>query len=118
MPIRNKHRVGDYLMRDDESGEIRYRSELVKRWDGAWVQRKGWETRQPQEFVTAKRDPYPLRHIRPEQTLALPRVGILATIGDTGIANTDLTPTDNAAAHLFTGLGIGAMAVGLSFTIR
>ena len=113
MTVRNRHRIGDYLMRCDDSGEVHYRSELVKRWDGAWVLPKSWETRQPQEFVKAKKDPYGLTHIRPDEALALPYTGLPITIGESNIP----FPTNNAAAHLFD-FGIGEMSVGFSFIVR
>ena len=113
MPVRHRHRLGDYLMRDDESGEVRYRSELIKRWDGLWVQRKGYETRQPQEFVRAKKDPYSLRHVRPDELVALPYTGLEVTIGESTVP----FPPNNAAAHLFD-FGLGQMRVGFSWIVR
>jgi hypothetical protein len=65
MAWRNSHRIGDYLMLDDESGRVHYRSEMVEKWNGNWVRKDQFETRQPQEFVKAKADPFPLRHTRP-----------------------------------------------------
>ena len=113
MTIRHRHKVGDYLMRCDDSGEVHYRSELVKRWDGAWVLPKSWETRQPQEFVKSKNDPYVPKETRPETLVARPFTGVSTYIG----ATSTLTPTDNAAYHLFD-VGIGQMIIGLNFVVR
>lgn len=113
MPIRNRIRVDDYLVVDDESGEVRYRSELRKRWDGLLVQRKGWETRQPQEFVQPGNDPTVPTEIRAEEALALPNTTIGVFIGASNVP----VPTNNAAAHLFNP-GIGSMRVGFSFIVR
>jgi hypothetical protein len=66
MPIRNAHKVGDYLMTDDESGIVYYASEMVKRWDGQFVHKSQNEFRHPQEFVKALNDPRALRDIRPD----------------------------------------------------
>ena len=113
MPIRNRHKLGDYLMRDDESGEVRYRSQLKKRWDNVWVQEKGWETRQPQEFVRAGTDPHTPNAIRPEEDVPVPFNALGVFIGGTSVP----VPTNNAAAHLFDP-GIGQMKIGVSFFVR
>lgn len=34
--IRNRHRIGDYLMVDELSGVTHYASKLVKDWDGSY----------------------------------------------------------------------------------
>lgn len=105
MPIRNRHRVGDYLMVDDESGFVHYRSEMVKIWDGTWRHKKMFETRQPQEFVQAPADPKALRHIRPDTPAPVPVNTVSAFIGETNIP-LKTTP----AGHLFKG-GIGQMII-------
>lgn len=105
MPIRNTHRVGDYLMRDDESGLIHYRSDMVKRWDGLWVHKTQFETRHPQEFVRARNDPKALRNVRPEDLAASP---VNCISGGTG--ETSVRPPDGPASHLFRA-GIGKMVV-------
>lgn len=97
--IRNKHRVGDYLMVDDESGFTHYASEMVERWDGAWVHRDNNEYRNPQEFVRAKADPRALRNVRPQTNGAAPCLFTSPTIGDTD-ALTRKGPLTN-----FAGLG-------------
>jgi hypothetical protein len=51
MPIRNRHKVGDWLVADDESGFVHYASETVQLWDGSRVHKDNYETRNPQEFV-------------------------------------------------------------------
>jgi len=113
MPIRNTHRIGDYLMVDDDSGEVRYRSQLKKRWDGAWVQRKSWETRQPQEFVRPGTDPHPPSEVRSDgfTTQACSTIGIF--IGATTVP----VPSNGAAAHLFDP-GVGSMEIGCTFYVR
>lgn len=100
MPIRNRHRVGDYLMTDDESGLVHYASEMVKIWDGSWRHRKMFETRQPQEFVRALNDPKALRNIRPEKTVDAP------TAPEGCIGNTTIVRPSGPASHLFDFLDV------------
>lgn len=57
---------GDWLLVDDESGFVIRHSDAAKRWDGALVARSQNEERNPQEFVKARRDPAPLRDVRPQ----------------------------------------------------
>lgn len=97
MPIRKKHKVGDWLVEDDESGIVRYRSQMVERWDGLWVRHDQYETRQPQEFVKAKTDPKAVSPIRPEKFVRKVDNTIPYRIGNTDV----LTPTNGPAAHLF-----------------
>lgn len=100
MPIRNTHRVGDYLMRDDESGIVYYASEMRQIWDGSWRHKKMFETRQPQEFVQARNDPRALRHIRPDELVAQP-IPAAGCIGNTTIRR----PTA-PATHIFPFLDV------------
>ena len=53
--MRNRHAVGDWLVVDAESGFVHYGSEMRKRWDGFYVHKSNYETRNPQEFVRAER---------------------------------------------------------------
>lgn len=109
---RNRHNVGSYLMQDDESGFTEYRENMVKRWDGMWVRKDQFETRQPQEFVQARNDPRPLRHVRPEPLAEPPFLAETPLIGQTKVA----TPT-GPASHLFSP-GVGEMIIGRSFVVR
>jgi hypothetical protein len=92
-------------MRDDESGQVHYKEDMVKIWDGTWRHKKMFETRQPQEFVRARADPRALRHIRPEEDAAVPINSISGTVGD----STVVTPP-GPANHLFPA-GIGEMII-------
>ena len=96
MPIRNQHRIGDYLMVDDESGMVHYHSQMRRLWDGTWRHAKNFETRQPQEFVLARSDPRALRHIRPDDVCS-PIVCLPTFVGNTTIS----TRRDGPAASLF-----------------
>jgi hypothetical protein len=110
--IRNRHRIGDWLAVDDESGLTDYASNMVKRWDGAFVRLKAYEERHPQEFVRAKSDPRALFDVRPVETLAAAMDVQPAFIG-----NTNIPTPDAPASHLFD-RGIGDMAIGLTFIVR
>ena len=122
MPIRNRHVVGEHLVVDDESGIVGYASEMRTRWDGAMVREKGWETKHPQYFVRAKRDPYPLKNVRPAAVVDEPTNVISTFIGETSVR----TPLTGPAAHLFTsvsnpppvgGSGVGFWLVGVNFVV-
>ena len=110
--IRNRHKVGDYLVQDDENGFVYYRSQVTRVWNGTYRRIDQYESRQPQEFVKARKDPKALTVVRPEDTLALPTTAELAEIGESGVS----TPT-GPASHLFNP-GIGEMRIGFSFIIR
>lgn len=109
--LRNGHRVGDYLMLDDESGFAEWRSNMLRIWDGTYRRRDQFETRQPQEFVYARNDPKALRHVRPEPDVIIPVNAISGTVGDTNVPS----PT-GPAAHLFPP-GIGGMIIEGTNTI-
>lgn len=97
MPIRNTHRVGDWLMLDDESGAVYYRSEMRKIWNSTYRHVSQFETRQPQEFVRAKRDPKALRAIRPEPDFAISVSGQPILVGESNV----LTKTNGPGSHLY-----------------
>lgn len=110
--IRNTHRPGRHLMRDDESGLVHYDDELVKRWDGLYVRRDQYETRHPQEFVKARNDPIQLREIRTDPLVARPTTAEATLIGTTSIST-----RTGPASHIFSP-GIGDMVIGLNFIVR
>ena len=113
MPVRHKHRVGDYLMQSDESGLVMYRSDAVQIWDGTWVHKSQYETRNPQEFVKALNDPIALRHIRPGQPGTITCSTAPVYVGSTNI----LAPTNSPGAQGLSNDGIGEMAVGCDFVV-
>ena len=103
--IRNRHKVGDYLMVCDDSGMVDYASNMVKRWDGAWVRKKFYEDRHPQEFIRAKADPTGVPVSRPAIATTAISTAFALFIGRT-VVRSPVGP----AAHLFG----GAPAVGYS----
>lgn len=110
--IRNRHRVGDYLMQDDESGFVHYRSQMRRIWNGTYRRADQFETRQPQEFVYARNDPRALRHVRPEPDVILPDNFVSSVVGATTVP----APT-GPATHIFDP-AIPDMVIGTSFIIR
>lgn len=107
MPIRNRHRIGRYLMVDDESGFDHYDNEMRRIWDGTFRRRDQFETRQPQEFVRAGADPRALRHIRPADIADEPNNNPSGYVGESDVE----TPT-SPAGHIFKdNVGIGEMVI-------
>ena len=113
MPVRHRHQIGDYLMRDDESGLTHYRSEMVQIWNGNWVRRDQHETRNPQEFIKAGNDPIALRHIRPGQPGTTTCDNPFVYVGETGI----LAPTDSPGAEELKDRGVGTMQIGCDLVV-
>lgn len=112
MAIRNTHRVGRHLVRDDESGAVYYDDEMVKRWDGLMVHKSQYEGRHPQEFVRAKNDPKALIDVRRDTPWPSPTNAQAVYIGTTNV------PTPNGpASHLYKP-GIGEMVVASTFIVR
>lgn len=109
MPIRNRHRVGRYLIVDDESGITYYDDEVTTRWDGAVVAKHNNETRNPQEFVRAKDDPVALTLIRPDDKVVVTSLGVPSFVGETTIV-TEPGPS----THLFRPVVGGELVFGIS----
>lgn len=63
---RNRYRKGRWLVVDDESGEVLYSDQVVRRWDGLYVKKSQDEPIDPQWFITAQNDPKPLPFVRPD----------------------------------------------------
>ncbi len=105
MPIRNRHRVGHYLVLDDESGFVHYDDEVRTIWDGTIRHVKMYEIRQPQEFVYARNDPQALFDVRPEPLDERPVNQVSGKIGATDVD----TPT-SPGGHNFQP-GIGGMVI-------
>lgn len=115
MPIRNTHRVGSFLVLDDESGFVHYSDEVRTIWDGSIRHERMFETRQPQEFVYARSDPQALFDIRPEPRAATPFTSELLEIGGPG--GTGLSTPTAPASHLFDP-AIPDMEIGKSWRVK
>ena len=113
MGFRNTHRLGDWLMIDEESGHVGYRSEMSEIWNGTFRRKKSFETRQPQEFIKARSDPRALTQVRSEQPYPVANDITPLCIGLTNIR----TNTNGPASNIFTvGIlpddpGIGSMEI-------
>ena len=59
---------GDFWRICDRCGKRFRQSETRKTWDGLWVCKKDFETRQPQDFVKGKADKQAVREPRPQPT--------------------------------------------------
>ena len=69
MPIRNRHRLGRHLVKDDRTGFIHWDDEIVEEEETQLLVRKGRDlARNPQDFVRPMNDPDPVRDVRPPDT--------------------------------------------------
>lgn len=110
MPVRHKHRIGRHLVMDEQSGHTYYDDEVVRIWDGSVVHRKHFETRQPQEFVTALADPYPVEPNRPDNF-----TNSVTNLSPATVGNTNTPAPQGPAYHLY--VAIGNMAIGSTFKV-
>lgn len=111
--IRRRYKRGEWLVRDDYTGQNEYASKMTRDYRGFLTTFENADVEHPQDFAQALDDPQPLPFYNlmqpnPDAELIFP-----PDIGETNVP----TPTDNAAAHLFD-LGIGEMVIGYSFVVR
>ena len=113
MAVRHRHKVGDYLVKSDQSGRIFYASEMVKQWNGLLVHHTEFEIRHPQDFVRPQKDPEPLHEVR---------IRVAATVyadlvaGDVG--ETSVPAPRGPAFHLFDVDGIGGWIIETNFIVQ
>ena len=108
---RNRYRKGKWLVVDDESGEVLYSDQVVRRWDGMYVKRSQDEPIDPQWFITADSDPKSLPFVRPDE-----RSPLACKTRPPYQANgkfVDRFPGYN----LFVGSSISTMEIGCSFIV-
>lgn len=117
--IRNRWKVGDYLIVDDESGHTHYASETIERWDGIIFRKRGNEDevhQHPQLFVRAKDDPRALEDVRPQIRSSA------AFFIDVDVVQGVKKPAPGPADHLYltSDDGIGNMVIEgtPAFTVR
>jgi len=67
MHDRNRYRKGKWLVVDDESGQVLYSDQVVRRWDGMYVRKDQDEPIDPQWFITSENDPKSLPFVRPDE---------------------------------------------------
>jgi len=65
MAVRNQWRSNDYLVKDEESGYVRYASDMRLDYYGKTTHYRSADGPHPQEFVKPLRDPAPLPFILP-----------------------------------------------------
>ncbi len=114
MPIRNRHRRGVHLVRDEESDFVHYSDEIVRRYDGALVLSTQYEGRHPQEFIRAKNDPYPVDPISDDPIHDLAGTNIPSI----NIGNTTIVTQPGIVGHIYRAtkqnmylIGIGEMII-------
>lgn len=56
MPIRHRHKPGDWLYVCQRCGRTYYASTVRKEWTGLRVCNRCWEARHPQDFVRGRKD--------------------------------------------------------------
>lgn len=112
MPVRHRHKRGEHLVQDDDTGFVHYSSEMVRLWDGRIVHRREYETRQPQEFIKSLGDPYPVSPIRVME--ALPEASLAPPIF---VGVTNIPAPRGPAWHIYD-FGIGKMEIGDTFQVR
>jgi hypothetical protein len=113
MPVRRRHRVGDYLVRDDITGTNIYASQATRDYLGRLTKTSRADPVQPQLYARPVNDPQAVPIYSPDTGIPPANLAWSPTIGDTDVP----TPSDGAAAHLFD-VGIGQMIVGSTFIVR
>ena len=113
MPVRKKHRVGDYLVRDEITGIVRYRSEVTEQaYNGLIVEKRLADGKHPQEVIRAMDDPRGMTMTNASEDLPLGMAVAPIFIGATNIAF-----PEGPAYHLYDPV-IGEMSVGFTFIVR
>lgn len=110
--MRSGYKKGDWLVIDEESGVTTYASRTRKDFAGNIVRKRWADAEQPQDFIKAKSDPYPL----PFYTAGNPSF----TIGNfvpVFVGDTTVRTMPGPANHLFQP-GIGTMQIGYNFFVR
>ena len=107
MPRNRVGGPGSYNALCDVCG-LKYKaSELSRRWDGAMVCEKDFETRHPQEFVRARRDNPKLPFIRPDMDDSVTFAGTISLINAAGdLENTSkyTTREDSSSNSVITAI--------------
>ncbi len=98
MGNRDKFRVGDYLIKDDESGLTVWASEVKKTWDGFIVRKDYADERQPQTYIYTIPQPTP---VYPLNVVALTTAFVCASSYGTVVNGTTVSAKPCAASHLF-----------------
>lgn len=73
-------------------------SDMKRRWDGAWVCKKDFEERHPQDFVRGRRDHIRVPVARPTSTIGI-RSTTLSISASKGAKTISVTSADNISAN-------------------
>lgn len=130
---RNRWRRGRWLVTDDESGEVLYSDQVVRRWDGMYVRTDQDEPIDPQWFITSENDPASLPFVRPDEPApracatrtAYQTDGIWAvSVGTMVIEDSFIVfPEDRSPAkafpgyNLYVGSSVSNLEIGCSFIV-
>lgn len=112
---------GDWLVKDEESGFTVYASQCTRDYYGVYKLKSQADQRHPQEYILAKRDPYPVSPTSPP----LRTYDTSAYVQGTYVGSTTVLAPFGAATHLYnqaavagTNYGIGLMTIGTDFVVR
>jgi hypothetical protein len=121
MARRRGWKSGDWLVRDEESGFVRYASEVTRDYYGVLKDKKEADEAHPQDFIRAKQDPYPVDPIAPPTRT----YNTSAYVQGDFVGLTTVPAPFGPATHIFnpSGIpgndpGIGQMEIGTTFTVR
>lgn len=94
--IRNRWKKGNYLIIDAESGMTRYDDQVKMDYTGEYITKRYADYEQPQDFVRAEKDPYPIPFSNPSEQDFEVASCITRFVGNTSV-ETKFGP----ASHLF-----------------
>lgn len=109
MAIRNRHRVGQHLVVDEESGFIHYSDEVTTRWDRVVVAAKNTEPKHPSLYIRVRKEGVVKGPIVPEPLVAFTTVEQQPFVGMSAVT-TPIGP----ASHLFGWTGSFPQGIGYS----
>lgn len=110
---RRNWKSGDWLVVDEESGVVRYASQITRDYLGRLVTKKYADYEHPQNFIKGLNDPKALPFVNP-----VPTTAHICNYSSVFVGNTNVTAKrDGPADHLFEANGIGDMSIGCSFII-
>jgi hypothetical protein len=112
MARRSGWKRGDHLVMDEESGFTRYASEVGYDYYGVLKDKRQLDRANPQDFVRAKEDPYPVSPIHPP----LRHYDLCATKAGLEVGTTGIRRPTGPASHLYEP-GIGDAEIGCDFYV-
>lgn len=113
MARRRGWKRGDHLVRDAESGFTEYASNCATDAYGVYKRKDQLDSRHPQEFIKARKDPYPVYPVVPP----LRSYDLSSSLIGTTVGTTSVPVITSPASHLFT-QGIGRMIIEYDFIVQ